>query len=1097
MQNLEKTVSFLNLDPDDKVEFRGSQTDNICWSSPESFVPINNPTLEIYNGNRFTITDLKIKKHNDGYAGLFGNFTRSNETEKSELKNIYLCNPHIELETETEVEAETKEEAKAARATGVLAGKAENSEISGCQVYINKEDNEPNEKYGDFVLKAESGYVGGLLGESINCTVKNSSASVPEIIISDITSNDAAGGLIGYVDGGTVTACYSDTGYYTGSIDSSGDSFKGGIAAPGSALKSGGLVGLAARGAVFNDCYALGKFSSPPESVSAGFLLAEDNSVKASRCYSVILEGSVTYGFADSGDYSDCFYYSSTEPDNAPHSGIIQKSYDDMTSCFSKGWWSISTDDMTPTYPYGNTGNYPFPVLYRLPHYGDWPEKKADEAAEFWGLVYYEKYSDDTYGLYGYNKNNEFKTTLNNDNIISSTGYGIFFSKDELTKYNIIVDHSSNWTETLEISTNVNISIGKDYLYPFNDEQINVLSKNLTSKLLNSIVITSKNSSTSKNYNLNVLFGATVELKLPDQPEILGTEAKPLQLRTPEHFSNLALPNSVVIAYFKQTRDINMEEWESVSIIMNENSVIDGNGENHKISQLSKPLFNNIAQPTSLQNFNIENADIQLTGNSNYGILVNTARGPIINCKISNSTINVTNGNASGLAGILNGTLTLENNYLFNCDIISDKNASGLVCGDSNAYATVERNYLEQCRITSSGESASGLMYASHDNFTIDDNHLTNCTIIGKGEAEAVGLIKKFKGKMGGKKVCDIKDSYIESEKGNASGFVSDTQYTISSGGIYNSIIQAHNGSAVGIIQTYGNDSDCSLSGIIVENCQITGKNAAGFADINRGFINNCTVNCSDKNMVFNEVLGILEPCGIYGTDKAAGFIDTNSGDNSNAAIQGSHAICTVEGVEAAGFVRENGSNRRIENCYAECTVKGDTATGFISTIQQGGQISQCYTNCTVNGNIAAGFVIETKSPISNCYVVGGIHGTSKAAGFMINNLATSYGKHTYCYTAANVKADTNDSYAFAPKDNKEDYFSECYYLAPPDFTDVKSVGNPVIYGNLTITGLGWVGPGLNSIWEQKKATQESPNPYPFPQLKNLPHEGSWPLPPS
>jgi hypothetical protein len=766
-------------------------------------------------------------------------------------------------------------------------------------------------------------------------------------------------------------------------------------------------------------------------------------------------------------------------------------------------------------FPYGKKDKeeeYPFPVLSSLPHYGDWPDK-PDEPDEpdvrVLGVVYYEEYKTQeegkyTYGLFGLDENDKRVNSLNDDKVINRTGYGIVLQEGD-TPNNYEFRLTPNTSETsLSGILDEGIQIRDDdtlSLYPFKEATIKEWYGKVKSNTTSHLYVT-KNSKT-KIYKINVLYGAAVG----SGEGLLGTKDEPFQLRTREHLEHLDTNYAPYWLkspdyYFNQTRNIDINSnWISLNITM-KFAIIDGGynkdgeklnvGESYKIYNLDQPLIDQDGNnPFTLQNLHIEKARLDFSGESykSYGILMNSSVGSIINCTVNASEIIVEKGNAAGLVGIANyNSSALIGNTISGCTIISRSNTSaGLVFDGSGA--DIINNTLEDCFITSDIGAASGLMDKTSYTYDriISTNHLTNCVI--EGKTEAVGLIRDLKGSVND---CKIIACNIKSTNGNASGFVSSTQYTINNSSISNSIIEAPKGSAVGIIQTYTKAEYNNLEKIEVNNCRITGSSAAGFANTNLGVINECTVVSSENSAVTNIIDRIEESCGIYGNTEAAGFINTNSGGN----IQNSHVISIVEAnvviketntdvieeIKAAGFVGINSST--IEKCYYSGTVEAKAVTDESSTV-------------VIKEINAAGFVIETKSAITNCYVVGSIHGTTKAAGFVLSYPDYSTNLLSYCYTAANVKADTNDSYAFAPKDNKEDYFSECYYLAPPDFIDVKSVGNPVIYGNLTITGLGWVGPGLDSIWEQKKATQESPNPYPFPQLKKLPHEGSWPLPPS
>ena len=169
-------------------------TGNLDLSEEDNWLPINSFT-GIFEGNGYTISNLKINRPNTYYIGLFSDITRG-----SEIKNIGLLNVDI----------------KGDNYVGGLVGKNDGN-ITDSYVAGSVE--------GDW-------YVGGLIGKNNEGNIANSYAT------GSVFGKDYTGGLVGLSTKGSITDSYA-----TGSVDA--------------VWYVGGLVGLNRKSSIANS-YATG-----------------------------------------------------------------------------------------------------------------------------------------------------------------------------------------------------------------------------------------------------------------------------------------------------------------------------------------------------------------------------------------------------------------------------------------------------------------------------------------------------------------------------------------------------------------------------------------------------------------------------------------------------------------------------------------------------------------------------------------------------------------------------------------------------------------------------------------------------------------------
>lgn len=425
--------------------------------SVRTFDPIDSEILSTYNGNSLPIRNLTVKKGTEteygaNDAGLFGNLGDFSPTGSPiNILNVVIINPSIT----------TSADAYA----GAITGFANSMTIDNCHVYM--EETAATGAYDKGNISG--GTVGGLVGYSSYATIKNSSASV---ILQAVGNRSNIGGLVGTATDTKIEGCYaacqiqdaSTAGGLCASIDGSiTGSYAAGVMRYGrfATLTPSAIYGISAAttGSTISDCYSAVRHidggvrngdltiygvtngvaensfyvkqsgvNYETESDSGGTNIGTPLTSAKMQNYSFNKDGKLTELVSGDPDY-----LAKLHPTYAvfPYRGVTE------------------TADLTAPYPYPmlgieyttNAAGDTVPVEPVAPtiHYGDWLwEENAGEP------VYYEKYSDGTYGFYGAEANDDSeiaKETWYKDNPIKSNaalerdglhivedGYGIFYS---------------------------------------------------------------------------------------------------------------------------------------------------------------------------------------------------------------------------------------------------------------------------------------------------------------------------------------------------------------------------------------------------------------------------------------------------------------------------------------------------------------------------------------------------------------------------------------------------------------------------------------------------------------------------------------------
>lgn len=389
------------------------KTTGTAASSFYSFKPILNTSLNHFygtdasqTGGIFSIRDLYIA--NSTSAGLFDSFAGS-------VEDLILSNTRI----------------RNASSAGALIGTVTGTTtLKNCWVYLN---NLPTTKYSspeqveDYIRGT---YAGGLVG-SVNSgallTVEGSAAAT---VVSAYSG--AAGGVAGVVRGSlTVKNSYTDCylkGDYTGGMVGVG---------PNAVLN---LTNFYTSGYQVANTWAAGII---PGSVG-------DGTYKDGYCAVTYTTAGSVYTTAGEGKIQGNVFYLEPSYRNTTGSPMVRnldKTQEKSSSGLSDANLTISNaftagaSGSTTAYDFLDQGltNYPYPRISGMRHYGDW-----EAPSQSMNFVYYERYADGSYGVYGSG------LKLSSDKTIVGDGYGILMSEAPVSgdQYQIVYTDKSGAEQT-------------------------------------------------------------------------------------------------------------------------------------------------------------------------------------------------------------------------------------------------------------------------------------------------------------------------------------------------------------------------------------------------------------------------------------------------------------------------------------------------------------------------------------------------------------------------------------------------------------------------------------------------------------------------
>lgn len=388
----------------------------LCHSSNETyqgynFTPITNGELTSYDGRQLEIRELYVS----GAGKDSGLFSYAGGTT---FTGVRLVNATVNANDNNKM-----------LAAGALAGVADNATIKDCRVYWEPDQGEADLRgllgsdqagAGGYRYMITGSDAGGLVGRMAGAsTIENSFAATT------VKGTNVTGGLVGQNTGTlAIGGCYADC-YLAGKA-------------------AAGLVGDQTGDVTLTNSYAAGFIAQDTET-AAGLCLG-NGKTHTENCYSVMSytkeDGTfypLTQHVGDNQDvYTTTFY-------RGEYKGFEQwgKSYGEMTDPGFAGKMgdAFGWKGAGSSHPYNlresqNLVVYSFPGLKDLPHYGDWNAEFKEPS-----LVYYEKYSDGSYGFSGGNAR-YLIGELENDKTIVSDGYAVSIRADDLTESNLVIIYS-------------------------------------------------------------------------------------------------------------------------------------------------------------------------------------------------------------------------------------------------------------------------------------------------------------------------------------------------------------------------------------------------------------------------------------------------------------------------------------------------------------------------------------------------------------------------------------------------------------------------------------------------------------------------------
>ena len=334
----------------------------------------------------------------------------------------------------------------------------------------------------------------------------------------------------------------------------------------------------------------------------------------------------------------------------------LREYYEDKLNDDGYGFVDFGRAKVRNTYPVSQRLKeipYPYPAFVKnakgeYVHYGDWPTD--DEAVAGNYPLYYEKYSDGTYGIYylAIDKDNQGTEQIRvEDHLIKDdskeivhTGYGYMSlhdleGKEPVFGYDIQSGHDGGvYTyKVYEFSemelyaaagtTSIAGANEREIVIPFTYETILVSEGKIIETL----------ESGMKNLYVNPKFAAAVSLN----QGVLGTAEQPLQVRTPEQFASVSLVHESNV-YMKQTHSIDLSKGHTPGSILYTHVYDGGADAGFAIKNATSVLF--IKNEGNIQNILLTGSRINVE--DNVSIVVNTNAGNASDITIKDAQIQTT-----------------------------------------------------------------------------------------------------------------------------------------------------------------------------------------------------------------------------------------------------------------------------------------------------------------------------------------------------------------------------------------------------------------------------------------------------------------------
>lgn len=596
-------------------------------TAPVWFTPINLTDVAKQNGiivdgkdGNGTVHSLLNFQMQSQISALFGTCSVS-----SELHNLRL------------VDVQSSGEKAAGSLIGKLSGDGGNITVSNCGTYQSSAGK-------GFVTGGRNGEgaehpTGGLIGliEAKNgnaVIIKSSFAALP---VSNAASQ--TGGLVGSVRGGSSSAPVEIQNSYSSVTVISGRS--------GAYLRTaGGLVGFSSGNTRITDSYSTADVAA---SENAGALVGiNTGSLSVSSSYAcglVTTNGTTAYGplaYGGALTFTDSSYLSQSGNSEATDAyggsvpaGVTALEYDVLAK---DSMGHTIQNSVQKCHPYAETLRgkaYPFQMVTDE-YYGDWPAVIAPSKGKLpYSLCYYERYTNGTWGFYGFDSNGVLADTLDykNVSVIAATGYGVLVPAGTQD----VVGPNIGWGPNSTLGEKIAISSLQRDLYPLPNAATDLQTH------VNQLDRSVKDLQSGRSIYINPFFAAALSLNV-----LQVNESQPMQIRTEEQ---LRERNRISESdwYFKQTHNITVTKADTGGFVNNTGCTYDGGG--NLINGLQQPLVSKNMGP--LIDLELTNVSIRKSGDT--AALVLTNQNIVSNCTVRSGSILSTSGSASGLIHTSNG----------------------------------------------------------------------------------------------------------------------------------------------------------------------------------------------------------------------------------------------------------------------------------------------------------------------------------------------------------------------------------------------------------------------------------------------------------
>lgn len=860
-------------------------------------------------------------------------------------------------------------------------------------------------------------------------TVENCySNSIVKTVVSNTRELDARAAGFAFENSGTIRNSYADCNTTARSDHKS---------------YAAGFVYDNKGGAVIQNAYALLEIKAQnrmgtavcPQGVASGFAYSNQGSIRTGYS-AAYLSGKTMYGFANGGTTSNVYYLAFSG--NSGATGIGQKLSEQQLRelTLDSNWGKGTVSSTHPNSPTLSGMAYPYPKLTVLDHYGDWPEVVDNNGAIF----YYERYSDNSYGIYFLENNYRAYSTLSSSKLISDWGYGIIINgksggnhleilarKDDGSTTSIGNQGLNAWVDNKEL--NVGEPLGTDYgFYPFKDKNLQMLIGAVKDSSYQYLYTKVEEADTYNFFNpcfaaaINTKSYASVDpSKLPDAS--FGKEGEPFEIRYADHLYYALNRGYESVGsnyrYFEQTHDVNLKDNASTAT-WNPASVRSAGAYTQESPFVGEYNGNGFA----MQNYRLSNTTsdryVGFWGYLGDGNGKGSARN--INLQLAgggqtNVTLNQKDAVMGLFAGEIAGGSTVEN-----CIVDGQYQTSVAINGGQavGGFAGINRGVirdglvrqLHSINAARNGTDEQDFFggFAAQNDGTVESSRIENVGGLNSTNenTRVGGFVVRNNGNIS---ECSVLTLPINS-KGFGAGFAVENNGSIRGSDVtQNSAVISIEKAAAGFVLNNGIDpaglanndpKQGNYTGVEIINCSFSGNVASSYQEVS-GFVRYNFGTITSSSVPSGSVTA---KAGTHQTGTrrgAAGFCQTNLGAIKGNTYTAANVVSNAANIFASGFVIDNlgfiqGEAAAVIDASGNVQAAGSASAGF--AVRNTGTIDYAqYSGSSVNGGTGAsvaGFVCEngisekpnaviTRSDVNPEAKVT-LTGTLQSGGFAVTN---------------------------------------------------------------------------------------------------------------